>query len=310
MAGDLITFILVCYRQERFVREAVRSVLAQDYRPLEIILSDDASPDGTYQIIKDEADRYDGPNQVVVNRTPRNLGAINHLNALMKRASGEYIVAGCGDDHFVPERTSRIAALWRETDMPVIASNGYQMTLEGEVMGLALDPSEEPDLSLDYFSKRGVNACVWGAALSWHRDVYDRFGPIDVFKSPFNADHIIPFRGQLLGGNGFIRDPLVYYRNNPQGDSWRAIRRDASEELHDESCTVHHMAQHLYLLDTLSEFRKTRPDDETLIQVQRNLVKLIVQHATDATVRRNRLARKGLTSVWRLVTPTSSALVE
>ena len=310
MAGELITFILVCYRQERLVREAVRSVLAQDYRPLEIILSDDASPDGTYQIIKDEADRYDGPNQVVVNRAPRNMGAVNHLNALMKRASGEYIVVGCGDDHFVPERTSRIAALWRETGMPVIGSNAYKMTLEGEVMELARDPGEEPDLSLDYFSKNGVNHCVFGASLSWHRDVYDRFGPIDVFKSPFNADHIIPFRGQLLGGNGFIRDPLVYYRINPEGDSFRTLRRDASEELYWESRAVHYMAQHLYLLDTLSEFRKARPDDETLIQAEKNLVMLITQRATDVTVNRNWLLRKGLRSVWRPATPTSPALVE
>ena len=310
MSDKLITFLLICYRQERYVREAVRSALAQDYHPLEIMLSDDASPDDTYRIITEEVDRYNGPNEVVVNRNPRNMGAVNHMNALMERASGEYIVFANGDDHFLPERTSRIAAHWRKTGMPVIGSNAYKMTLEGEVMELARDPGEEPDLSLDYFSKNGVNPCVFGASLSWHRDVYDRFGPIDVFKSPFNADHIIPFRGQLLGGNGFIRDPLVYYRINPEGDSFRTLRRDASEELYWESRAVHYMAQHSYLLDTLSEFRKTRPDDETLIQAEKNLILLITQRAADVTVNRNWLLRKGLRSVWRRATPTSSALVE
>ena len=41
----LVTMGLVTYRQERYVREAVRSVLAQTYSPLQIVICDDASPE-------------------------------------------------------------------------------------------------------------------------------------------------------------------------------------------------------------------------------------------------------------------------
>lgn len=41
----LISFVLIAYNQERFIREAVEGAFSQTYSPLEIILSDDASSD-------------------------------------------------------------------------------------------------------------------------------------------------------------------------------------------------------------------------------------------------------------------------
>ena len=50
----LVTFSLLCHNHERFIREAVRSALAQDYEPLEILISDDHSTDATLDIIQEE----------------------------------------------------------------------------------------------------------------------------------------------------------------------------------------------------------------------------------------------------------------
>ncbi len=47
----LVTIGLVTYRQERFVRDAVRSVLAQTYSPLQVVICDDDSPDATFDIL-------------------------------------------------------------------------------------------------------------------------------------------------------------------------------------------------------------------------------------------------------------------
>ncbi len=50
----LVSFIVLAYKQKQFIREAVQSALAQSYEPLEIILSDDASPDVTFEVMEDE----------------------------------------------------------------------------------------------------------------------------------------------------------------------------------------------------------------------------------------------------------------
>ena len=44
----LVSFLVIAYNQERFVREACEAALNQDYPNLEIIFSDDASTDATY----------------------------------------------------------------------------------------------------------------------------------------------------------------------------------------------------------------------------------------------------------------------
>lgn len=44
----LVTFALLAYSQEKYIREAVEGAFAQTYEPLEIILSDDCSSDRTY----------------------------------------------------------------------------------------------------------------------------------------------------------------------------------------------------------------------------------------------------------------------
>ena len=48
----LISLILLCYNHEKFVAEAVASVLSQRYSPLEIVIIDDGSPDRTAEIIE------------------------------------------------------------------------------------------------------------------------------------------------------------------------------------------------------------------------------------------------------------------
>ena len=52
-SNPLISFAVICYRQERFIAEAVLSALTQTYSPLEIIISDDCSPDATFDVVRE-----------------------------------------------------------------------------------------------------------------------------------------------------------------------------------------------------------------------------------------------------------------
>jgi glycosyltransferase involved in cell wall biosynthesis len=87
----LLTFALFAYNQEQFIAEAVQGALSQTYSPLEIILSDDCSPDRTFEIMQEMASKYNGPNRVIVRRNERNLGLIGHINLVMEIVQGELI---------------------------------------------------------------------------------------------------------------------------------------------------------------------------------------------------------------------------
>ena len=102
MEKPLVTISMITYNQERYVRDAVRGALAQTYEPLEIVISDDCSTDGTWNIIVDEVESYRKSGgihkNIVLNRNEKNLGIIRHCQAQQSRIHGELRVGNAGDD--------------------------------------------------------------------------------------------------------------------------------------------------------------------------------------------------------------------
>ncbi len=111
----LVTFLIISYNQAPFIREAVEAVFAQDYQPLQIVLSDDCSSDDTFRIMQQMAADYDGPHQVVVRQTPRNSGTVGHVMNAIPHCQGELILLAAGDDKSRPNRTSRTFEEWQSS---------------------------------------------------------------------------------------------------------------------------------------------------------------------------------------------------
>jgi glycosyltransferase involved in cell wall biosynthesis len=83
--SELLSVIVPVYNGERFLREALASIRAQDHQPMEIIVVDDASTDGTPALL-------DGLGcQVTAVRLPLNQGPAAARNAGLARARGSMI---------------------------------------------------------------------------------------------------------------------------------------------------------------------------------------------------------------------------
>jgi glycosyltransferase involved in cell wall biosynthesis len=63
----LVSFIVVAYNQDKYIKEAVLGAFSQTYQPLEIILSDDGSSDLTFEIMQDMVEKYVGPHKIILN---------------------------------------------------------------------------------------------------------------------------------------------------------------------------------------------------------------------------------------------------
>lgn len=228
----LLTFALFAYQQERFIAEAVQGALNQTYFPLEIILSDDCSPDRTFEIMEQLAANYQGPHTIVLNRNEKNLGLSGHINRVMKTAKGELIVVAAGDDISLPHRTSR---LWQEYvaaggNAYSIFSNEYLIDEAGIKNGLSMqDPPDPEKLSMEWFAYR--QASITGSSHAWHRAVFEVFGPLG--DGVVSEDVAIPFRSLLLGSIRYVDEPLVLRRftgNNLSLGSFRRWDSAASAE--------------------------------------------------------------------------------
>jgi glycosyltransferase involved in cell wall biosynthesis len=106
MRGELpvITVLMATYNDERYIVEAVRSILSQTMRDFEFLVIDDASTDGTSSILCEYAMK-DSRMRVFTNES--NLGLTKSLNIGLRLARGKYIARMDGDDISYPERLVR-----------------------------------------------------------------------------------------------------------------------------------------------------------------------------------------------------------
>lgn len=225
----LVSFIVLAYKQEQFIREAVRSALAQSYEPLEIVLSDDASPDLNFEIMNEEAKRYKGPHRVVLNRNPVNLGLAGNLNTAVQLSSGALLVLQGGDDISLPIRTSRLVERWlRDEPRPALVySDVTTIAADGRVMSARRGAL--PIITLEELI-HGKWFIAGGCAAAYSRLLFDKYGPLD--PDVQYEDYVLTFRALLGTGCAYIDEPLVHYRVHELGvvQTMESLRKSRNGE--------------------------------------------------------------------------------
>lgn len=210
MHSPVVSVLLLAYEQAHVVGEAIAACLAQEGGPYELIFSDDASTDGTYEKMLEAVRGYDGPHRVVVRRNRRNLGIGRHYNELFSIAWGELFVTAAGDDISLPDRVAKLVAAWDRSGRTVdlIASHVYDLDGCGRTIGVI----EVDDLSewrtVEQWTRQ--RPYVIGAGHAFTRRLVERFGP---FRHNVSyEDQITTFRAIATGGAAFVPEPLVCYR--------------------------------------------------------------------------------------------------
>ncbi len=101
MASPLVTIICLCYNHEKYIPEAVESIINQTYTNLEIIIIDNGSPDNSKEIIKNIASKNPDIKMIMLNE---NIGNCRAFNLGLKDSKGEFIIDLSGDDILLPDR--------------------------------------------------------------------------------------------------------------------------------------------------------------------------------------------------------------
>jgi glycosyltransferase involved in cell wall biosynthesis len=203
------SFVVLSYNQEEYVAEAVMAALAQEGPPLELILSDDCSQDGTFQIMQQIAADYRGPHRVTVRRNEKNLGLVGHFAKIFSLCTGDVMIVAWGDDASVPDRALRIREVFETTDAWLVHSHATCVDLAGN----ELSPTY---LSADLVKGSGIASIAisgglfLGATAAYHRKLVQKYGHITNPRA--YEDLVYGFRAALEKGARFINQPLVRYR--------------------------------------------------------------------------------------------------
>lgn len=169
-----VSAVIPVYNGEAYLREAMESVLAQDYRDLELIVIDDGSTDGSADIARSFGDR------VRYHYQP-NAGLSAAQNAGVAQARGAYIAYLDCDDLWVPHKTSRqVAVLDRDPQVDLVFGQVEQFYSPDLP---AVDARKPPPVMAGYST---------GTMLA-RIGVFDRVGP---FSSEFRVGEFLDWYGR------------------------------------------------------------------------------------------------------------------
>ena len=97
-----ISVLMSCYNHDKFVGEAIDSVLNQSFKDFELLIIDDNSTDKTFDIVNSFKDP-----RIKAFRNEKNFGMVFNTNSLIEKSNGEYIAIINSDDSWLPEKLQK-----------------------------------------------------------------------------------------------------------------------------------------------------------------------------------------------------------
>jgi hypothetical protein len=183
--GPLVSVIMTTFNAEATLAYAVRSILEQSYRNLELFIVDDVSTDNTRSMLADIA-RRDPRVRLILNE--RNGGTYVAKNRAMQVAAGDYVTFHDSDDWAHPQRIERhVTYMEAHPQAMMTRSNWVRITTDGK-----------------------VEFCRWGkrivhpnpASMFLRRQVIERIGYFDSVR--VSADTEYRLRARTVFGTGGV----------------------------------------------------------------------------------------------------------
>lgn len=148
----LISVIMSVYNGEKYLKEAIGSILNQTYTNFEFIIIDDCSSDSSISIIQS----YNDP-RIVLIQNKENLGLTKSLNEGLRQAKGEYIARMDADDCMMPNRLEKqLDFLHKNTSVIVVGSSAFIIDENGVQIGIKKTITDHSQLRFHMLFKNQI----------------------------------------------------------------------------------------------------------------------------------------------------------
>jgi glycosyltransferase involved in cell wall biosynthesis len=214
-----IEVLLATYNGERFLREQIDSILAQDYQNLNILARDDASTDGTAGVLREYAEGFPEKFEVI-RGSPANRGVLDNFLSLMKASTADYICFADQDDVWLPRKVSKSKEVMDQLESKYGVSTPLlvftDLRIVDENVG-TLYPSFWAQMGIDperihHINKLLGRGVVTGCTMMINRSLLE-LG----FRTPKEAslhDRWIALLASTMGKAGFVNEQTVLYRQH------------------------------------------------------------------------------------------------
>jgi glycosyltransferase involved in cell wall biosynthesis len=226
----VVSIFSITYNHVNFIRDAIEGFLMQETTfPVEIFIHDDASTDGTAEIVKEYADKYPWLFRTLLQTENQwSKGIANSLFfRLMQEQSGEFIALCEGDDYWTDERKlqKQVTFLWNNPEFVACGHGARYLNSAGEFIGEAPPKNYQRDYSNEELIK--VHCWIATNSLLFRKIKF----VTDEFATALHGDNVLT---SMLGHHGRFKylpevKPFAY-RLHPGGVHSALSRRDVSVE--------------------------------------------------------------------------------
>ena len=212
--GPVVSTIVITYNQERYVAQALQSIIDQvtDFRH-EIIVADDSSQDDTQNIISRFAEKY--PDVIKPILRNKNIGAWENFTDAIQKAKGEYIALCEGDDYWINTRKlqKQVNFLRKHSD--------YSLCFHPVLVHY-----EDSELEDAVFPKKKTGFTVKGLLKSNYIQtnsvLYRKRDYTKLAKNIMPGDWYLHLYHASFGKIGFINEVMSTYRRHSAGLWWES----------------------------------------------------------------------------------------
>ena len=142
MKDPKVTVLMSVYNGEKYLEEAVNSILNQTFEDFEFLIINDGSTDRTLSKLKNYSD-----SRIKILNNEKNLGLTRSLNIGLKRSKGKYIARMDADDVSMPERLKEeIEFLDSHEDYAAVGTFVYVLDENSEIIRRSKNPIEDAEI--------------------------------------------------------------------------------------------------------------------------------------------------------------------
>jgi glycosyltransferase involved in cell wall biosynthesis len=246
MASPLprVSVALCVHDGERWLREQLDSVLAQEGVELEVVALDDGSNDGSLALLREYAAR-DGRVRVEANET--NLGHLRSFEKCMGLCTGDFIAPCDQDDVWAPTKLATLVAAIGDADL-AYCDSAY-IDEAGASLGKRVSQDLGPMLAGNDALRFVFRNTVSGHALLVRREAFESALP---FPTLLFHDWWLALRAAAGNGVVYVDEPLVQFRRHAAASSSAGKGADGVRRRRSSSHNKRWLAQQGYVFEQLS----------------------------------------------------------
>lgn len=217
----LVSVLIPCYNHEKFVKDCLNSILAQDYPRYEVILCDDASKDDSVRMVKEAKPLFDEREiRFVFLKHKENQGFTKTLNCTLREAKGKYVKVISSDDMMKPDYMREMVKLLEENESLKFAfcnctrvreQAKYPVEKEFRMQDL-LD--KIPDCSNNVAERIYMDNFIPAPSLLFRREILEEVGGYDENIGIEDLEMSLRILQKYPQGVGCLHKSLIYYRVN------------------------------------------------------------------------------------------------